>query len=208
MTPLESPEIHTRRHCPECEEWKRRALYSEDVSEQAINGLKNDICGAKDAYAKISTLRQELSAALSRVEKLREALEACVAVIPNLEVRSWPPGFELKKKALLDARAALSTTPAQDGEGKCPVCKDGGQHDPERGCREYTAVVLEQVGREPSPMAEQAIGVARVSLSDARDIAQRMDHHHNCTSSKTDPQWCRCGLSQLERALGLTGEGG
>lgn len=38
-----------------------------------------------------------------------EALEACVAYIPGSEVRSWPPGFELKRQALTKARAVLAT---------------------------------------------------------------------------------------------------
>lgn len=44
------------------------------------------------------------------IAALVEALEAAQAYIPGSEVRSWPPGFALKKKALelIDAALALA----------------------------------------------------------------------------------------------------
>ena len=41
------------------------------------------------------------------ISRLTEALEACLKVLPGLEVRSWPPGFELKYNAIAKAQAAL-----------------------------------------------------------------------------------------------------
>jgi hypothetical protein len=39
--------------------------------------------------------------------ELVEALKACMAYIPGSEVRSWPPGHQLRKEALSLGKAAL-----------------------------------------------------------------------------------------------------
>ena len=45
---------------------------------------------------------------------LLEALEACLAFIPCSTIRSWPPGFALKDKALALTRAALAKAKGVD----------------------------------------------------------------------------------------------
>lgn len=44
----------------------------------------------------------------SREILLEAALKACLDVLPGLEVRSWPPGHEMKRKAIELARKALN----------------------------------------------------------------------------------------------------
>ncbi len=44
------------------------------------------------------------------------ALKKCVDVLPGLEVRSWPPGFRMKREAVLAARAALANAEKVGGK--------------------------------------------------------------------------------------------
>ena len=44
---------------------------------------------------------------VSEIVQLREALVACMACLPLLEVRNWPPGWGLKKTAIELANKAL-----------------------------------------------------------------------------------------------------
>lgn len=46
--------------------------------------------------------------AVNAHDALVAALRKCLDYIPGSEVRSWPPGFRLKKEALEAARAALA----------------------------------------------------------------------------------------------------
>ncbi len=45
--------------------------------------------------------------AINAHEDMLIALRACMAYIPGSEVRSWPPGFQLKHEALQLGRAAI-----------------------------------------------------------------------------------------------------
>jgi hypothetical protein len=57
------------------------------------------------AYAEASRARESEAALL-------EAVRACLEYIPGSEVRSWPPGFDLKRKALALSRAAIAKAEA------------------------------------------------------------------------------------------------
>lgn len=50
---------------------------------------------------------------ISASPDLLEACEAALAYIPNSVVRSWPPGFELKAKALELLRSAIAKATGQ-----------------------------------------------------------------------------------------------
>ena len=42
------------------------------------------------------------------IREMLEALRACIDYIPGSEVRGWPPGHALKRKALTLAQAAIA----------------------------------------------------------------------------------------------------
>lgn len=70
-------------------------------SEHAPGGIAITVGGLGDEQVANARL-------IAAAPELLEALEACLAVLPGLEVRSWPPGHEMKKFALAKARAAIS----------------------------------------------------------------------------------------------------
>lgn len=41
------------------------------------------------------------------IKQLIEALEACMSCLPCLQVHNWPPGWELKRRAIELSRSAL-----------------------------------------------------------------------------------------------------
>lgn len=82
-----------------------KALEQECASISAEFGLPPTI---RPAEGEITRMRNGWSESQERIAKLEGALEACLKYIPGSEVRSWPPGFELRKNALTLARAALS----------------------------------------------------------------------------------------------------
>jgi hypothetical protein len=67
------------------------------VSRKAVAHLATEAMREKDA----------------EIERLRAACEAALEVLPGLEVRSWPPGHEMKRKAIQRLSAALGGS----GEG-------------------------------------------------------------------------------------------
>lgn len=58
----------------------------------------------------------DLRTVLAERKELAEALQACAAYIPGSEVRSWPPGHELKKRAMSLTLAALAKLPTSPTE--------------------------------------------------------------------------------------------
>ena len=62
----------------------------------------------KPDVGEVSRLREVLT-------ETREALRACLAYIPGSEVRSWPPGFELREKALRLTKEALARAAGEEG---------------------------------------------------------------------------------------------
>jgi pyridoxine 5'-phosphate synthase PdxJ len=55
-------------------------------------------------YQDATTAMAEKDAEIAR---LREACKAALEVLPGLEVRSWPPGHEMKRKAIQQLQTAL-----------------------------------------------------------------------------------------------------
>lgn len=54
----------------------------------------------------------EDAALIAAAPRLLAAAEAALSVIPGLEVRSWPPGFEMKETALRLLREAIAAAKA------------------------------------------------------------------------------------------------
>lgn len=62
-----------------------------------------------EAREQLARANQALNAKLTGVRgEMLKALELCVAVLPGLEVRSWPPGHRMKQEALNAARNAIA----------------------------------------------------------------------------------------------------
>jgi hypothetical protein len=61
----------------------------------------------EDELALATTAMAEKDAEIAR---LRAACKAAVDVLPGLEVRSWPPGHEMKRKAIQQLQTALGET--------------------------------------------------------------------------------------------------
>lgn len=60
----------------------------------------NDIC---HVYQK----HQECGRLIAAAPDLLAACQSALAVLPGLEVRSWPPGHELKRQAIESLKAAI-----------------------------------------------------------------------------------------------------
>jgi hypothetical protein len=102
-----------------------------DRIRDAISDYWGEECPEKDAdcacckaWAQLAALERQLADYKAAAESeahagdearaenklLREACRAALAYIPGSEVRSWPPGFTLKKEALRQLEAALEQT--------------------------------------------------------------------------------------------------
>jgi hypothetical protein len=80
-----------------------------------LHGCSRDGASAPDASeyvafddaAQAAIARAENAAMIAAAPDILAALRACLAYIPGSEVHNWPPGFELRAKALKLAKAAL-----------------------------------------------------------------------------------------------------
>ena len=88
--------------CNCCDAWaefdKIAALESDNATLRTDRGeFRNGVLKLADELAKVQ----------AENAKLRAACESALAYIPGSEVRSWPPGFALKKQAIEQLTAAI-----------------------------------------------------------------------------------------------------
>ena len=82
-------------------------LDDETLMRTMLEQLTSTFPSFADAPPRVKATRDRLMRLVGAAPDLLEALEACLEFIPGAEVRSWPPGFEMKRKALLLGRAAV-----------------------------------------------------------------------------------------------------
>lgn len=91
--------------------WESDSDVVQPVDGQSFNGCH--ICRITDPGDGFSSEARANAQLISAAPDLLEACKAALAYIPNSVVRSWPPGFELKAKALELLRSAIAKATGQ-----------------------------------------------------------------------------------------------